>query len=546
VLPVAERELRVAARKRSTFWIRIVAALLALGVTGLLLLIFHESQSRVSIPNKGRMLFSVLAWLAYIYAFAAGVFLTSDCLSEEKRDGTLGLLFLTDLRGYDVVLGKLAATSLHALYGLVAVFPVIAISLLLGGLLAEQFWKSILAIANTLFFSLALGIAASCVSREALRAMNAALLLLALFVGVPYLIDFAIAGWKLRNFVAHASLVTPLHSFLAGGGLKRWPYWSSLLLSHVIGWLCLAVTAWIVPRSWQERRIDQGGNVSRRRRVCAQKEAGERSADPILWLAGRARRFRLWLLVVVLGATLFAGLAADFPGGWLTVIQMVLNLFGILLYLWMAAHASRFFVEGVKSGAFELIVCTPITSHDVLRAQRRSFLRTFTLPLLLLLTAEQLVALIQWANALVVGGMSGYMIANQISAAVNSATTAIAIGWFAMWSGLRSRKTHVAVIKTLVFVFVLPLIAAGVIETILSLRLLFGVNIQWVGPIVTGLLLVAKDAAFILWSRHRLYTRFQETIAGGEPAGRLRLDSLQEVPRPIANLRAPPEPLLRG
>ena len=29
---------------------------------------------------------------------------TADSLSAEKREGTLGLLFLTDLRGYDVVL----------------------------------------------------------------------------------------------------------------------------------------------------------------------------------------------------------------------------------------------------------------------------------------------------------------------------------------------------------------------------------------------------------------------------------------------------------
>ena len=36
----------------------------------------------------------------------------------------LGLLFLTDLRGHDIVLGKLAATSLRAVFGLVAIVPV--------------------------------------------------------------------------------------------------------------------------------------------------------------------------------------------------------------------------------------------------------------------------------------------------------------------------------------------------------------------------------------------------------------------------------------
>src|SRR5258705_10356068 len=168
VVPYARGELRGGARKWSRFWVRIVPAILALGVAGLMLLMFGVSKGFT--PNHGQILFSVLAWLAFIYAFAAGVFLTSDCLSEEKREGTLGLLFLTDLRGYDVVLGKLAATSLHAFYGLVAVVPVLAIPLLMGGITNGEFWRMVLVLVNTFLFSLAIGIyvsAKSLVSRKA-------------------------------------------------------------------------------------------------------------------------------------------------------------------------------------------------------------------------------------------------------------------------------------------------------------------------------------------------------------------------------------------
>src|SRR6267143_384147 len=112
-LPIVDRELRVAARKRSTFWVSLAAAL------------------------------------------SAGLFFTSDCLSEEKREGTIGFLFLTDLRGYDVVLGKLLATSLRCFYALLAVFPIIAITLLMGGVTGEQFWKTLLALVNALLVSLA-------------------------------------------------------------------------------------------------------------------------------------------------------------------------------------------------------------------------------------------------------------------------------------------------------------------------------------------------------------------------------------------------------
>src|SRR5688572_32427191 len=154
-LPIAERELRVAARKRATFWIRLSAALLTMIIASAMLFIFSKAGGPM--PNKGQILFLILAWMAFAYAFAAGVFLTADSLSEERREGTLGLLFLTDLRGYDVVLGKLAATSLHAVYGVVATFPILAISLMLGGLLASAFWTGMLAILNMLFVSLAAG-----------------------------------------------------------------------------------------------------------------------------------------------------------------------------------------------------------------------------------------------------------------------------------------------------------------------------------------------------------------------------------------------------
>src|SRR4030095_13140978 len=90
-----------------------------------------------------------------------GVFITADCLSEEKREGTLGLLFLTDLKGYDVVLGKLIATSLASLTGLLTIFPVLGIVSFLGGVSPGEFWRVMLALLNTLFFSLATGLVAS-------------------------------------------------------------------------------------------------------------------------------------------------------------------------------------------------------------------------------------------------------------------------------------------------------------------------------------------------------------------------------------------------
>src|SRR6266403_2016380 len=161
-LPVVERELRVAARKQSTFWLRIVAALVGLLIGGACLLL--SSVTPMGLNSLGAALFGTLTWIGVAAALAAGLFLTSDCLSEEKREGTLGFLFLTDLRGYDVVGGKLLATSLRGFYALLAVFPILAVTLLMGGVTGGQFWKTTLALTNALFCSLVTGMAVSAIS----------------------------------------------------------------------------------------------------------------------------------------------------------------------------------------------------------------------------------------------------------------------------------------------------------------------------------------------------------------------------------------------
>src|SRR6185436_18043587 len=84
-------------------------------------------------------------------------------------------------KGYDIVLGKLAATSVNAFYGMVALFPILAISLLAGGVTGAEFARVVLTCVNNVFFSLAVGIFASAISRDERKAMGAAFLLTVLF-----------------------------------------------------------------------------------------------------------------------------------------------------------------------------------------------------------------------------------------------------------------------------------------------------------------------------------------------------------------------------
>src|SRR5260370_32344266 len=184
-LPIVDRELRVASRRNGTYRTRLVVALAASVISGFLLF-FYAANPGITRQLLGQYLFRALSGLALAYSLFAGRLWTADCLSEEKRQGTLGLLFLTDLRGYDVVFGKVVATSLNGFYGLLSVFPVLALPLLMGGVTSGEFWRMVLVLVNTFLFSLAVGIFASAQSRDARKALGRNFILLFLLTaGLP-------------------------------------------------------------------------------------------------------------------------------------------------------------------------------------------------------------------------------------------------------------------------------------------------------------------------------------------------------------------------
>src|SRR6185369_8372642 len=253
-LPVVERELRVAARRRGTYWTRLLFAVVCAGIVSLVLMFAWATRGGAS--GFGAGLFYFLTLVVLGFSALAGVFLTADCLSEEKREGTLGLLFLTDLKGYDVVLGKLLACSVPAIHGVLAVFPVLSITLTMGGVTPGEFWRMTLVFLNTLLFSLSVGMFVSSVSQRENRAMaGAAGVMLLVGVGLP-LVGFVLkqAGVPSRFDVALISPMTAWHlAFDARYRIGGRSFWISLLWMQGISWLLLVFASVLLPRLWRQR-----------------------------------------------------------------------------------------------------------------------------------------------------------------------------------------------------------------------------------------------------------------------------------------------------
>ena len=524
--PVVDRELRVAARRRGTYWTRLIAAALSLalfaGIVGLNALANSPFRSRL-----GHILFAILSWLSFVFGAAAGVFLTSDCISEEKRDGTLGLLFLTDLRGFDVVLGKLAATSLQAGYGLLAAFPVIGLSFLLGGVTGGEFWRLILVLVNTLFFSLAAGMFVSSISREAQKALNGTVFLCLLFVLIPLLIDWTAANWAPANRVARFSLVSPAWSFLEARSSRLGAFWASLVTVHAIAWLFLALASLLTPKTWQDKpaasTTGRGSRAQRWRFGSPAKRAALRQRwlqeNPIRWLAGRdlwLGRFQ-WIILacvaVILGCLLLGAGGRPIVLGFAFGVNYLL---WFLVQLWVAVQACRFFVDTARNGILELLLVTPLQIRQVIQGQWQALERRFVWLVLALLAFQASVGVLQIyemqkamtataaPGAAAIIDISAQQIISLICGVFTSVTGLLATAWFGMWMGLISKRVNVAVTKTFVFVQILP----WFVLTFASGVFMFGVAFvrwpHWLPIVFVTLLAVGADIIFILVARRKL------------------------------------------
>ena len=542
-LPIVDRELRLAARRRTTYFTRI-------GAAGLVIIIFAALQLTPALRlglflTTGQVQFFVLKWLGFLFACSTGVFLTSDALSEEKREGTLGLLFLTDLRGYDVVLGKFISHSLQAFYGLLAAFPVLALTLLAGGVSGGEFWRMMLVFCNTLFFSLSAGLLVSAISRDAMKAINGTLLLCLLFIGGLPLADWAGAAWDPLKFAPRLSLASPGHLFVTAGAIVTKGFWLQLGLQHFLGWVFLAGSSVCTPRAWQDKTagVSVSGSVGRgfwrygtaRGRAALRRKLLAR--DPILWLALRDR----WLprlAWAVAGLTLgLIAWAVIRNGDFKAPLAIGFYSHGLLLvavHVWIASQASRFFVDAARSGMMELVLAAPVTPPQIVRSVWTGLVRTFLFPAALVVGLKiggAVVISLELQKAVAGSGASPglsfihYQIVSMVVGVVSFAADLPAVAWFGMWMGLRTKKTPLAVVKTFTFVIVLPSLALmfmqGFIMSLLAMTL--GLGRVWggwfslAGPVLIGAVNVGKNIFFIGWSRSKLLTRFRETVAREGP-----------------------------
>ena len=214
------------------------------------------------------------------------------------------------------------------------------------------------------------------------------------------------------------------------------------------------------------------------------------NVNPVLWLVNSEMNTSwvawlivlAWGLVVVLLTVLMPGGSGGVVLGW-----SVVRPFGFLLKVVFTFQVCRFFMEARRNGALEMLLCTPLSSRDILRGQSLALRRGFLWPVLVFLAllfvplAAQIINLIRVADfpaftGLIAGSFAAFL------CVVRTFADFLALYWFGLWLVLSMKKPAFAPGLTILLVLVLP--------TVLSFCLLD----------------MVADLFFILWGVTKLQT----------------------------------------
>lgn len=458
-IPIIYRELLTAARSPLSRRIRLIMGSTAV-IGSILAIVLMDTFSAGGAAGGGKTILTRVAATAYLYCIAVGFSLTLTCISEEREQGTLSLLFLTDLRGGEIVIAKLFTRLLRTLEGLIAAMPLIATCILLGGVTPGEYGRVALALVNALFVSATLGMY---ISSQRLQRTAAAFLggALALAIGllVPFLGIVLTQGYKMPELGRAISAFSPcaaLEFSLAdpAGGVPP-EYYQTLCSSFLTGLLFLAMAIRSVRGNWQDRPNEV--QKIRRRKDFQNWDFKSASRDPdyrrrlldlnpICWLNSRDR-FRsigYWIFLGVVYFTLalcwwFLDRRGS-PLGYWWLATLIFD-FGIRAKLNQAAGIQL--VEERKQGSLEMLMCAPLGLPKILKGFFLALRRQFAPMLLAALGLNLLILLFTLLRHSQMQRRSlpdaGFIILIVACYLIAAASSYRALAWVGMWNGLRNK-----------------------------------------------------------------------------------------------------------
>src|SRR5262245_11624606 len=161
--------------------------------------------------DTGKASLLTLSFCPMLLSALCGIGTTADCISREKREGTLPLLLLTRLSPAEILAQKTISTAAPFVSGLVAVLPLYALPVVLGGVSGRDALAVMILALATAFYSLSIGCFVSCLTWSTAASVGGTFCCLAVFFGASTVLD------ALRSTVAIGHLLVhfnPIHVYV--------------------------------------------------------------------------------------------------------------------------------------------------------------------------------------------------------------------------------------------------------------------------------------------------------------------------------------------
>jgi ABC-type transport system involved in cytochrome c biogenesis permease component len=449
--PITTRELLGLARRKKTYWDRVL-------IGGLLLLlacavVFFNGEG-LSRPTAN-LLFQGAHSLMLLYSLLAGAHTTFDTISSEKREGTLGLLYLSNMSPLEIIFGKLTTATLQTVFGLMVCLPLLAVPILTGGVTMQDCARTLAACLNLLFFSSAAGIFSSVVCRKKGFAGLLAALLLTIFVVIPTLMLvtryylWAANPWILLLVLFNfgTTFVNPAHL-----GFSEGFFWSSIICTQCLSWIWLFAAVLLFPRAIQEkpaakaRGFWHGWNhfwtygPSRFRSMYRLRSLDQ---NAFAWLASRNWMLQ-WKLAFAFGASAFALQWLIARTDWshedrVGTMLLALAVAGIAIKMMVAFKAGQQLSAARNDGSMEWLLTTPLTAPGILGGQLKAILRQLAWTLALWYSALIYLILIGWS----IPGVSDSMLIS-VTFGCFFGIDIVALTYLGAWTAIVSRESRTA------------------------------------------------------------------------------------------------------
>jgi ABC-type transport system involved in multi-copper enzyme maturation permease subunit len=343
----------------------------------------------------GGLLFKILAYVQLTLLLFFGALTAASTIAREKDRRTFILLLMTDLRNYEIVLGKLLGSLLQIALLLAAMIPILALMLLLGGLAPDQLLQIVVILAGTALASGSLGALMALWREKTFPALALTVLALVLYLCLvqalgflPALASYFVTGlldpvtlemcehW-LDPFQALASVFDPF----SHEGARIAPAYGFAIVA--VGW-SLALNFWSIRklRVWNpsgepimQRERPEDVEAEEKDRALAHAAPGAVRkvwANPILWREICTRAYGRKPFLIKIGYLLVCCLISYYAlqplwmGGTRAAYFAANGLvpIGVLSLLLVAAQAVTAVTSERDTGALDLLLVTDLTPRE--------------------------------------------------------------------------------------------------------------------------------------------------------------------------------------